>query len=92
MPCDPINVGDVTGIVCTRGQRIKARCHYCDRPAPFLCDHPVIRKGKRGTCDTPMCADCRNTIGPDQDLCRPHFNLWRNNGNKFKLGDVEIHA
>lgn len=78
-----------TAIVCTRGQRIP-RCHYCNDPGSFLCDHPVIRKGKRTTCDTRMCADCRNNVGPETDLCRPHFNLYRNNGNKFKLGDVEI--
>ena len=79
----------ITMIVCQRGQR-RRRCHYCHRPAPFLCDHPVIRTGKRGTCDTPLCAGCRNNIRANVDLCRPHFNLWRTNGNTFKLGDVEI--
>jgi hypothetical protein len=37
-----------------------------------------------------MCDQCRNNIADNVDLCRPHFNLWRSNGNKFKLGDLEV--
>lgn len=94
MGCEPINGPGFTGIICTRGGRAP-RCHYCNKPGTFLCDHPVIRKGGRGTCDTRMCSSCKNNgdllqPAPDVDLCRPHFKLWRNNGNKFKLGDVEV--
>jgi hypothetical protein len=86
----PIIKGDgFTAIVCTRGQR-KRRCHYCNRPAPYLCDHPVIRNGKRGTCDIAICEQCRHNVQAGVDLCRPHFGLYEKNGMKFKLGDVEI--
>lgn len=84
MPCTPINGPGFTGIVCTRGQNQK-RCHYCNKPAPFLCDHPVIRNNKRGTCDVPLCKACRNELPNGQDLCRPHFGLWQMNGNKFAM-------
>lgn len=91
MPCDKIPVPGGIAIICTRGRGMK-RCHYCNHVAPFLCDHPVIRQGKRGTCDTPLCEQCLNSAAKNTDLCRPHFNLWRNNGNKLKLGDVEVKA
>ncbi len=75
--------------ICGRGAKYSP-CHYCAHRAAFQCDHPVIRAGKRTTYDTWMCEQCRNTAGTNVDLCRPHFNLWRNNGNKFKLGDVNV--
>lgn len=34
-------------------------CHYCGRPATFLCDFPV---GKDRTCDRPICADHRTKV------------------------------
>lgn len=87
MHCEPIKLpGGGTGIICGRGSRRKP-CHYCAKHGGFLCDHPVIRNGKRTTCDTQMCEQCRNNVA-GADLCRPHFTLYTNNGNKFKLGDV----
>ncbi len=89
MTCKLIQTEGITAIVC--GPRGKSKpCHYCHRASSFLCDHPVIRKSERTTCDTPMCESCRNNVQKDVDLCRAHFNLFRNNGNKFVLGGVTI--
>lgn len=85
MTCTLIKIGNSTGFVC--GPRGKQhRCNYCDRIAQFQCDHPVFRNNKKETCDTWICEQCRNNIGDNLDLCRPHFNFWRNNGKKFVLG------
>lgn len=90
MKCDKVQLpGGVTAIVCGRGQKRHA-CHYCGNNAGFQCDHPVFRKNKKETCDTWMCESCRNNISENQDLCRPHFNFWRNNENKFVLGGEVI--
>lgn len=90
LPCELINMGNgTTAIICGRGQR-RHPCHYCGNAAGYQCDHPVFRDNKKGTCDTWMCQHCRNSIGPELDLCRAHFNAWRNNGNKFVLGGEVI--
>lgn len=75
-------------IICggRRGRRNPERCFYCGGEATLQCDHPVFRQNKKATCDTWMCDGCSNPIGNNLDLCRSHFNLWRNNGNKFVLG------
>lgn len=90
MPCESIKTPAFTGIICRGRGRKAPPCRYCGKPGDFLCDHSVIRKGQRATCDTRMCIDCTNHVWSETDLCRPHFNLWRNNGNKFKLGDIEV--
>ena len=94
MPCRPFKwiagTGEVaTGLLCSapgrsKKDRIKP-CHYCSNTASVLCDHPVFRNNVKETCDTPMCAACTNKIAEEVDLCRPHFNEWRNNGRKFLL-------
>lgn len=91
MACEIINTGGLTAIVCKRGTR-KRPCHYCGNAARYQCDHPVIRNGKRGTCDVWLCDQCRNEVAKDTDLCRAHFNLWQRNGCCFKLGDVEVRS
>ena len=85
MTCTPIQIGNATGILCG-GTRRGGLCHYCRNVAPYACDSPVFRDNKKGTCDMPLCESCRNNIGPELDLCRAHFNAWRNNGNKFVIG------
>jgi len=91
MTCEPINLGNgVTGIVCGGRSKRRVICHYCRNVAGFQCDHPVFRENKKGTCDTWMCQHCRNNIAPELDLCRAHFNVWRNNGKKFVLGGEVI--
>jgi hypothetical protein len=88
MGCATVRFPDgTTGILCGgRGKRSKHRCFYCTAIGEFQCDNPVLRNNRKGTCDTWMCNDCRNNIGNEIDLCRPHFNSWRNNGNRFKFG------
>lgn len=67
MICRTIKTEHGFAIVCSRSRRRK--CHYCDRPATLLCDHPGTN-GK--TCDRPMCGDHAIKIGPDQDHCQEH--------------------
>lgn len=62
-------------IVCTRG-RVGRRCRYCGGAADHLCDFPVLRDGKRGTCDAPLCSRCTTRIAGGRDLCRAHAPLW----------------
>lgn len=88
MPCTPIKIGDSVGIICGRGQRGKP-CKYCGARGVYQCDFPVIRRGVRTTCDTWMCAKCRNEVAGNTDLCRPHFKIWQDNGCCFKIGDVK---
>ncbi len=89
MTCTPIKIGEATGFVC--GHRKKTNpCHYCHHAGEFQCDHPVFRENVKMTCDTWLCLDCRNNIGENLDLCRSHFNFWRNNGRKFVLGGEMI--
>lgn len=89
MACKVVRTKGITVIVCGRGHRAKP-CHYCGHRSSFMCDHPVIRNGKRGTCDTPLCEQCCNEVAKETDLCRAHFGLWQRNGCCFKLGDVEV--
>ena len=66
MTCTPFQVGEVTGIVCTRKQKRRA-CRYCKRPATRLCDgRPAT--GRAGTCDVPLCGHHAHTEG-ERDLC-----------------------
>ncbi|MES2339267.1 MAG: hypothetical protein V4537_14330 [Pseudomonadota bacterium] len=40
-----------------------------------MCDYPVVRKGKPGTCDARMCGRCRTSKGDDLDACPPHAKV-----------------
>lgn len=73
MPCAPIKGDGVGAIVCTRGPA--KRCKWCQRPSTKLCDFPVKRNGKAGTCDASMCDRCAVTVpglGVSLDYCPPH--------------------
>lgn len=76
MPCRPIKTPEgFTAIVCgPRGRR--RRCAYCSSEADRLCDFPVTRNSKPGTCDRPICSRCSWRISGDRDLCREHTPLW----------------
>jgi len=67
MPCTVIKSGDLTAIVCTRGQRKPPRCRWCRKPGTLLCDGPARKGG--GTCDARICPDHATNVGPDRDLC-----------------------
>jgi hypothetical protein len=91
MACSTVRLPDgTTGIICGGRGKKKHRCFYCPAIAEYQCDNPVIRNNRKATCDTWMCAHCRNDIGKGIDLCRPHFNAWRNNGNRFKFAETGI--
>jgi hypothetical protein len=76
MPCHPVKLFDgSTAIVCSRGSTRK-RCAYCGRASDRLCDFPVLRDGKRTTCDAALCSRCTTRITGDRDLCRSHVACW----------------
>jgi hypothetical protein len=58
-----------SGIVCLRSSAgpVK-RCVYCGAPAGLLCDGR--RKGKKGTCDRPLCKSCAWSPMRETDFCR----------------------
>ena len=77
MTCHHLDLGKgMTAIVCTPRQRRK-RCSSpgCTNWGELLCDFPVVREGKEGTCDKAMCRRCAKSVGPDRDFCRPHSKV-----------------
>lgn len=80
MPCRKLTDkdGSYLGHVCSRGtSRSSAKpCVYCGRASSKLCDFPVIRKGKKTTCDAALCDKCAlQGVSADVDFCRPHHKL-----------------
>lgn len=72
MPCNIRNLGGRgVAIYCSRGGRTKP-CVTCGKPSTLLCDYPVTRDGKPGTCDRAMCPAHRKRVGPDTDYCLAH--------------------
>lgn len=68
--------GDVTsGIACTRGKTKRCDTPNCQEVCVALCDHPVTRNGKPGTCDRKMCKAHQHPAGEDKDLCEVHHKL-----------------
>lgn len=70
MPCRQVG----NAIVCTRG-RSGAPCSVpgCGAPHVALCDFPVARAGRAGTCDAKLCERHRvRQPGKDRDFCPPH--------------------
>jgi hypothetical protein len=65
-------------IVC--GRRTTTPCKYCHAPHTKLCDYPVERKGKAGTCDIPMCDRCATRGGTNIDYCQAHAKMVRRGG------------
>jgi hypothetical protein len=57
-------------IICRRP--VFASCRYCSRQSTKLCDFPVVRDGKPGTCDTRLCDRCAMPAGKSIDYCKPH--------------------
>lgn len=68
MPCEAFTLPDGTsGFICSRGRQRRARCRFCDRTAPYLCDWPG--------CDVPICKRHATRAGQDLDVCPPHALL-----------------
>lgn len=59
-------------IVCSRGTREK-KCLVCGRIAVRQCDGPG--RGKRKSCDAPLCARCTTSPRAGVDLCPEHRNF-----------------
>jgi hypothetical protein len=68
-----------TAIICSRATR-RAPCKYCGAPHTKLCDYPVERNGKPGTCDIRMCDRCATNGGHEIDYCRPHAKMVKGAG------------
>ena len=67
MPCKftQSKDGKVSMISCSRGKR---KCS-CGNEITAYCE--AVKKD--GTpCDSPLCEECRVTIGPDTDVCKYH--------------------
>ena len=61
-------------IACSRNQR--KTCEQCrSRPGVKLCDYPVTRNGKPGTCARSLCARCAVPIAREVDYCRVHSDM-----------------
>jgi len=76
MGCQYVNIKGHDAIVCSRGPRRVKPCAVplCGKPSVALCDYPVERKGRAGTCDSPMCETHRHPVPgqPDTDWCPAH--------------------
>ncbi len=82
MPCETVNIGGATAIICSRGGR-RVRCWKCSKPSEFQCDYPVefyktgAKKGKKKKdCDRHLCKD-HNRPGKTEgvDFCEEHYPL-----------------
>ena len=88
MPCEfkRDEAGAVTAIVCSRG-RARKRCVHCGGPGSQLCDFPVLRDGRKTTCDAALCRHCSTKPhAGDVDLCRPHAAQWDQVTGRPKVG------
>lgn len=68
-------------IVCHIRWPKRALCNAtpgCTRRHVALCDYPVERKGKKGTCDIRMCERCRWAVpdAHDTDYCPAHRRYY----------------
>ena len=84
MTCEVKDLKGTMAIVC--GRRASKSCRYCHGASSRLCDFPVVREGKRGTCDAPLCSRCTTRIAGDGDLCRAHAPLWDMARGQAKVG------
>lgn len=58
-------------IICRRGA-LRARCRFCNREHTLLCDFPVRKGEKVGTCDAKLCPDHAVRIDANTDYCKFH--------------------
>lgn len=79
MPCEPFRLGNVSGIVCTRGRRSKSPCDVpgCSRPHVALCDYPLTGAKPR-SCSKHMCSSHKWPVPglPDTDYCPAHRKVF----------------
>lgn len=63
-----------TAIVC--GTKPMKACICQAKVSAYLCDYPM--ELSPGTCDAPLCDDCRRPQGPNIDYCPDHDNATAN--------------
>lgn len=69
--------GRVIGIGCTRAPAtVGCDTTACRSPGVFLCDYPVIRRGRKTTCSRRMCKSCATSAGARKHYCPPHAKLY----------------
>lgn len=77
MSCEVIKFPDGgSAIICRRGAKPPG-CQVpgCDRPGTQLCDFPVVRQHKAGTCDMRLCQGHAKPFKRDADLCPAHAKV-----------------
>lgn len=75
MPCNFVKLPNGGhAIVCPSRGKSKP-CVTCGKAHQVLCDYPVTRDGKPGTCDRPCCRQHAVSVGPNRDYCLAHANL-----------------
>jgi hypothetical protein len=98
MGCEHVSFKDEEGrevraIICSRGRKPKScSVPFCGNASVALCDYPVERKGKPGTCDSPMCERHRHPVlgQADTDWCDGH---WHHEQRlSLPMGDAGSHA
>jgi hypothetical protein len=72
MPCNVRKTQDGAVITCTRGRIERCDSPGCPNEAPYLCDFPVQRDSRNGTCDRRMCRLHRTHVSQDRDYCPAH--------------------
>lgn len=92
MPCNTIPAGKGGYVVVCTGRQRRTRCDTpgCGRWTEALCDYPVVRNGKPGTCDRKMCDRCRTKKGENIDHCPPHVKAPAPTGDPQR-GEARIH-
>ncbi len=68
------NDGNVIGYARVQRMLRPRPCSSCKASTVHgvLCDAPVTRDGKKGTCDRFCCRACAQHVGRDRDLCPAH--------------------
>lgn len=69
------DAGNPIGIACGRTPHQQCSSPGCNAHAGKLCDFPVIRNGKRGTCDRKICSTHSVKVGRDLDYRIPHSKM-----------------
>lgn len=74
MACRLIANGQGGFAIACGPRRPTRRCSVpnCQHAATKLCDYPVERKGKLGTCDAHLCDGHAKDAGDGKDHCPPH--------------------
>jgi hypothetical protein len=67
--------GKAIGIACTSRPRLRCATAGCTGEGSVLCDYPITRRNRAGTCSRRVCGKCAKHVGPKLDYCPPHARL-----------------